>query len=90
MKTGLWRTGKGFYGQMKPKSIGLGQMERFISGKKRENHYISERTTSPTVKHEGGNLMIWGCVGWNEVGKLIEVQGNMDKVQYHKILKDGV
>jgi hypothetical protein len=24
MKAGLWRTGKGFYGQMRPRSIGLG------------------------------------------------------------------
>ena len=34
--------------------------------------------------------MVWGCIGWNEVGKLIEVQGNMDKVQYCEILEDGV
>jgi hypothetical protein len=29
-------------------------------------------------------------MGWNGVGKLIEVQGNMDKVQYCDILEDGV
>ena len=23
----------------------------------------------------GNNLMVWGCMGWNRVGKLIEVQG---------------
>jgi len=45
--------GKGFYGQMKPKSIGLGQMERLISGKKK-GEPLSDRTTSPTVKHGGG------------------------------------
>ncbi len=34
--------------------------------------------------------MIWGCMGWNGVGKLIEVQGNMDAQQYCDILDDGV
>ena len=34
--------------------------------------------------------MLWGCMGWNVVGKLIEVQENMDKVQYCKILENGV
>jgi len=36
---------------------------------------VSDRTSTPTVKHGGGNnLMVWGCMGWNGVGKLIEVQ----------------
>lgn len=34
--------------------------------------------------------MVWGCMGWNGVGKLIEVQGKMDAVQYCEILEEGV
>ena len=34
--------------------------------------------------------MVLGCMGWNGVEKLIEVQGNMDKVQYCEILEGGV
>ena len=34
--------------------------------------------------------MVWGCMGWNGVGKLIEVQGAMDAQQYCDILDDGV
>ena len=52
---------------------------------------LSDRTTTPTVKHGGGNnLMVWGCMGWNGVGKLTEVEGKMDAVQYCEILEDGV
>ena len=34
---------------------------------------ISDRTTIPIVEHGGGNnLMVWGCMGWNKVGTLVE------------------
>jgi DDE superfamily endonuclease len=52
---------------------------------------ISDRTTTPTVKHGGGNnLMVWGGMGWNGVGKLIEVEGKMDAEQYCEILEEGL
>jgi len=34
--------------------------------------------------------MVWGYMGWNGVGKLIEVQGAMDAQQYYDILDDRV
>ena len=34
--------------------------------------------------------MVWGCMGWNGVGKLVEVQGKMDAEQYCAILEDGM
>jgi transposase len=58
---------------------------------KQKGESVSDRTTIPTVKHGGGNnLMVWGCMGWNGVGKLIEVQGKMDAKQYCEILEDGL
>ena len=41
-----------------------------------------------TVKHGGGNIMVWGCMGWNGVGHLAEVEGRMDADQYVSILED--
>ena len=34
--------------------------------------------------------MVWDCIGWNGVGKLIEVQGKMDGEQCCDILEEGV
>ena len=34
--------------------------------------------------------MVWGCMGWNVVGKLIEVEGKMDAAKYCEILEDGL
>ena len=46
---------------------------------------------APTVKHGGGNnFMVWGCMGWNGMGKLIEVEGKMDAAKYCEILEDGL
>ena len=58
---------------------------------KQRGEPLSDRTTTPTVKHGGGNnLMVWGCMGWNWEGKLTEVQGKMDAEQYCEILEDGL
>ena len=58
---------------------------------KKRGEAPSDRTTTPTVKHGGGNnLMVWGCMGWNGVGILVEVEGKMDAKQYCEILDEGV
>jgi hypothetical protein len=34
--------------------------------------------------------MVWGCMEWNRVEKLTEVQGIMDAKQHCEILEDGL
>ena len=34
--------------------------------------------------------MVWGCMGWNGVGKLLEVHGKINARQYCQILEDGM
>ena len=56
----------------------IGSDGRVYTWKKR-GEPLSDCIITLTVKHGGeNNLMIWGCMGWNGVGKLMEVQGAMD------------
>src|SRR5882762_194679 len=58
---------------------------------KKKGEPLCERTTTPTVKYGGGNnLMVWGCMGWNGVGVLTEIQGIMNAEQHCDILDEGV
>ena len=52
--------------------------------------FISYCPTSATVKCEGwNNLMVWGHMGWNNMGMLIEVKEKMNANQYCQILGDS-
>ncbi|GBM46686.1 Transposable element Tcb1 transposase, partial [Araneus ventricosus] len=42
----------------------------------------------PTMKHGGGNVMVWECVSRLGMCSLRRIQGIMDKFQYEDILED--
>ena len=43
--------------------------------------------TIPTVKHEGGNIMLWGCFAAAGTGALYKIDGIMKKEHYLEILR---
>jgi len=43
-----------------------------------------------TVKFGGGNIMVWGCMGWEGVGHLAEIEGRTDANKYVDILKNNL
>ena len=47
---------------------------------------LIEREVQGTVKFGGGNIMVWGCMGWNGVEELAEVEGRTGANQYVEIL----
>jgi hypothetical protein len=49
---------------------------------------LQEKEVESTVKFGGGHIMVWGCMGWNGVGILCEVEGKMDAKQYVTILEE--
>ena len=42
-----------------------------------------------TVKHEGGSIMVWGCISWKGVGQLHRVDGTMNADQYCQSLEES-
>jgi len=89
MKIGQWRIGRILWSdETKINRIGSDGRAYYLE---EEGEPLCERTTTPTVKHGGGNnLMVWGCMGWNGVGVLTEVQGIMNAEHTGDILDEGV
>ena len=54
---------------------------------KRKGEGLITREVQGTVKFGGGSLMVWGCIGWNGVWILSEMEGRMDVEQYVAILE---
>lgn len=46
------------------------------------------RRIKQTVKFGGGNLMMWGCMGWEGCGFATRIDGKMDAQLYTEILGD--
>ena len=49
---------------------------------------LNDRLVEGTVKFGGGNLMMWGCMGWDGVGFATKIEGRMDAELYVEILDD--
>jgi hypothetical protein len=47
------------------------------------------RNVKKTVKHGGGNVMVWGCLTEHGPGRLHRVEGKMDAIQYRQILEES-
>ena len=44
----------------------------------------------PTVKHGGGNVMVWGCMSAAGVGELHFIEGNLNSIMYCEILQQSI
>ena len=48
------------------------------------------KNTIPTVKHGGGNLLLWGCFSAKGTGQLHRNKGRMNGAMYWEILGDNL
>ena len=51
---------------------------------------LKEENIQKTVKHEGGNIMVWGCFAWSGIGNLVQIEGIMTAEGYIDILCDNL
>lgn len=53
-----------------------------------KNQEHNPKFTIKTIKHGGGNVMVWGAFSWHGVGPLHLIEGRMDQHIYKNILTD--
>ena len=66
------KIGKKCYGQTNLKFEVFGSERRTVV-RCRKNVMMLEECLTPSVKHVGGNVMVWGCFGGGRVGDLYRV-----------------
>ena len=69
------------FDQMRPKLVNLGQTKSCPCGK------IPFKQIEDIVKFL---VMIWGCMGWNEVNILSDIEGGVDDESLIIILEAGL
>ncbi len=57
---------------------------------RKRNADYHPKNTIPTVKHGGGNIMLWGCFSAKGTGRLYRIEGPMDAAMYRKILDENL
>ncbi len=51
---------------------------------RRRNDAYDPKNTIPTVKHGGGNIMLWGCFSAKGTGQLHRIKGTIDRAMYRQ------
>ncbi len=51
---------------------------------RRRNAAYDPKNTIPTVKHGGGNIMLWGCFSAKGTWPLLRIKGTMDGAMYRQ------
>ncbi len=51
---------------------------------RRRNAAYDPKNATPTVKHGGGNIMLWGCFSGKGTGQLHCIKGTMDGAMYQQ------
>ena len=67
--------------------FGLNSIRRVWRKKKDE---YNPKNTIPTVKHGGGNIILWGCFSAKGTGRLHRIEGRMDGAMYREILANNL
>uniref|UniRef100_A0AC34RLD5 Transposase n=1 Tax=Panagrolaimus sp. JU765 TaxID=591449 RepID=A0AC34RLD5_9BILA len=48
----------------------------------------NQKYQKPTIKHGGGNVLVWGCFSSSGVGPIRRIEGIMDSIMYRDIMEN--
>ena len=57
---------------------------------RRPGEEYKDKCVMPTVKHGGGNVMVWGCMSAASIGELYFIEGKMNSNMYCEILQQSM
>lgn len=57
---------------------------------RRPGERLDPRFTKKKVKHSGGKVTVWGMITAQGVGRIVRIEGNLNKELYREILEDDV
>ena len=57
---------------------------------RKRNAEYNPKNIIPTVKHGGGNLMLWGCFSAKGTGRFHRIEGRMNGAMHRDILSDNL
>uniref|UniRef100_A0AAZ3QGG7 Transposase Tc1-like domain-containing protein n=1 Tax=Oncorhynchus tshawytscha TaxID=74940 RepID=A0AAZ3QGG7_ONCTS len=76
-----------WFDETKKEIFGLNSTRRVWRKKKDE---YNPKNTIPSVKHGGGNIILWGCFSAKGTGRLHRIEGRMDGAMYREILANNL
>ena len=61
-----------------------------LFGLNAKRHISKKPDTTPTVKHGGGIIMLWGCFSAAGTGRLVRIEGKINGAKYREILDENL
>lgn len=57
---------------------------------RRQDEFSSYQYAKPTLKSMEQGIMIWGCVSYSGIGKIVILKGKVNSQVYLKLLKEVI